>query len=145
VPSPQGRRLAADDVFVDRALDGRPERRGTVDRIPLGDAARVGAVVSPGQARTLTHPASIVDVSLQGAGLRVPAVVELVPGGLIELGIDGAWSVVRVVWTRPGLHLDVVAGVEFTEAEPAFLPALARWMANYAAWRNEGVFSPLVL
>ena len=43
-----------------------------------------------------------------------------------------------MVWSRPGWHDDLVAGVEFTDADPAFLTALARWLDNYAAWCDVG-------
>ena len=85
-----------------------------------------------------THPACIVDISVKGAGLRVPDVVDLAPGTPLDLGLDGSWSRARVVWSRPGWHDDLVAGVEFTDADPAFLTALGRWLDNYAAWRDVG-------
>jgi PilZ domain len=120
------------------------ERRHAGERVPL-DAARVCAVVASGEERPPTHAAAIVDVSLRGVGLRVPVEAGLRPGGLIELGIDGGWSIVRVIWTSPGLHDDVVVGVEFAEDEPAFLPALVRWSQNYAAWRDDDGYQTLIL
>jgi hypothetical protein len=125
-------------VLVDLLPDGRPGRRGLVERLIAEEAALVRVVPARSGVLPLAHPACIVDISVKGAGLRVPAVLDLAPGALVELGIDEAWSRACVVWSRPGLSDDLVAGVEFTESDPAFLPALVRWLNNYAAWREVG-------
>jgi hypothetical protein len=72
-----------------------------------------------------------MDILPRGAALRVPSEVELVPNRMIELGIDGAWSRARVVWSRIGLDGQRIGGVEFAEAFPAFLPALAVWLDHH--------------
>jgi hypothetical protein len=130
--------MCADVVRVDLLPGGRPGRRGLVERLIADEAALVRTVPERSDLLATTHPACIVDISVKGAGLRVPAVVDLTPGTPIDLGLDGSWSRARVVWSRPGWHDDLVAGVEFTDADPAFLTALARWLDNYAAWRDVG-------
>jgi len=125
-------------VRVDLLPGGRPGRRGLVERLIADEAALVRTVPPRSDLLAATHPACIVDISVKGAGLRVPDVVDLTPGTPIDLGLDGSWSRARVVWSRPGWHDDLVAGVEFTDADPAFLTALARWLDNYAAWCDVG-------
>jgi hypothetical protein len=75
--------------------------------------------------------ATIVDVSSRGAAVRVPRDFEVVPNRLIELGVDGSWTRARVVWSRMGLDGHRIAGVEFAEAFPEFLPALGRWLDRH--------------
>jgi hypothetical protein len=61
----------------------------------------------------------------------VPAEFEMVPNRMIEIGVDGAWSRARVVWSRIGLDGQRLCGVEFAEAFPTFLPALATWLDRH--------------
>ena len=112
--------------------DGRRERR-LVERCPVDEAAAVRHVVARNQPRPVAHPATIVDVSTRGAAVRVPFDFDLVPNRMIEIGIDGAWSRVRVVWSRIGLDGQRIGGVEFAEAFPSFLPALATWLERHEA------------
>ena len=125
-------------VLVDLLPGGRPGRRGLVERLIAEEAALVRTVPARNGPPPSTHPACIVDISIRGAGVRVPAALDMAPGTLIDLGLDESWSRTRVVWSRPGWHDDLVAGVEFTDADPAFLAALGRWLDNYAAWRDVG-------
>ena len=112
--------------------DGRRERR-MVERCPVDEAAAVRQVVARNQPRPVAHPAIIVDVSPLGAALRVPVEVPLVPNRMIEIGVDGSWSRARVVWSRIGLDGMRIGGVEFAEALPSFLPALATWLERHQA------------
>jgi hypothetical protein len=110
--------------------DGRRERR-MVERCPVGEAAVVRQLAARNQPRPVAHPAIIVDVSTRGAALRVPVEVELMPNRMIEIGVDGAWSRARVVWCRVGLDGQRIGGVEFAEAFPSFLTALAVWLDDH--------------
>jgi hypothetical protein len=112
--------------------DGRRERR-MVERCPVDEAAAVRQVVARNQPRPVAHPAIIVDVSPLGAALRVPVEVPLVANRMIEVGVDGSWSRARVVWSRIGLDGMRIGGVEFAEALPSFLPALATWLERHQA------------
>jgi hypothetical protein len=37
---------------------------------------------------------------------------------------------VRIVWMRPDDAGELVAGIQFLDARPAFLPTLYRWMGR---------------
>ena len=102
-----------------------------VERCPVDEAAVVRQLAARNQPRPAAHPATIIDVSTLGAALRVPLEVELIPNRMIEIGIDGAWSRARVVWSRIGLDGMRIGGVEFAEAFPSFLPALATWLDRH--------------
>ncbi len=115
--------------------DGEPDRR-IVERCPVEEAARVRALAARNQPQPEPRPVTIANVSVRGAGLRGRD-VELVAGHTIELGIDGDWSKCRVVWSQPGLDDTMVAGVEFVDAEPRFLPALLRWIERESAGRAQ--------
>jgi hypothetical protein len=116
---------------VELLPDGQPDHR-IVKRLPVAEVARVRAVAAEDQPRPTSYSAMIVDVSGSGAGLIVPAEAELEPGQLIEIGVEGAWSPARVVWSRPSPDRSLIAGVEFTDAHPEFLPALFGWLQREA-------------
>jgi len=116
---------------------GQPDRR-ILDRCPVEDAAVVRPVVARNQPVPPARPVTIVNVSLRGAGLRGGGDVELVAGHTVELGIDGDWSRCRVVWGGAGIDGAPVAGVEFIEGKPSFLPALLAWIEREAAERGDG-------
>jgi PilZ domain len=117
---------------VELSPGGQPEQR-LVARLPVSEAARVRAVATEDQPRPTSYSAIIVDVSGVGAGLIVPAEAELEPGRMIEIGVDGSWSVARVIWSRPsGPDRRLIAGVQFTEGHPEFLPALLGWLQREA-------------
>jgi hypothetical protein len=107
--------------------DRRLERR-VAERCPVEEAAVVRAVAARNQPRPPIYAVTIVDVSLKGAGLRAPRDIELRPGWAVELGIDGQWSRCRIVWSQLDFVGTQVAGVEFAEAVPGFVPALLRWL-----------------
>lgn len=102
-----------------------------VERCPVDQAAVVRQIAARNQPRPLPQPATIVDVSTKGAALRVELEVDLVPGRVIEIGIDGTWTRARVVWSRIGLDGCRIGGVEFAEAFPLFLPALESWLDRH--------------
>jgi hypothetical protein len=102
-----------------------------VERCPVDEAAVVRQHVARNQPRAEAFPATIVDVSGLGAALRVPRDFDLVPNHMIEIGIDGSWTRARVVWSRMGLDGSRIGGVEYAEAFPEFLPALARWLDRH--------------
>jgi hypothetical protein len=112
--------------------EARRERR-MVDRCPVDEAAVVRQPAARNQTRPDALPATIVDVSSRGAALCVPLEFDLVPNRIIEIGIDGAWTRARVVWSRLGLDGRRIGGVEFAEAFPSFLPALATWPDRHEA------------
>jgi hypothetical protein len=118
---------------VEDAPNGRPDHR-VVDRLPVAEAARVRAVVADDQPRPDSYPAMIVDVTGDGAGLVVPVEADLVPGRVIEIGVDGSWSPAHVVWSRPSDDSRLLAGILFTDAHPEFLPALLGWLQRDAGW-----------
>jgi len=102
-----------------------------VERCPVDEAAVVRHHVARNQPPADPFCATIVDVSSRGAAVRVPRDFEVVPNRLIELGVDGSWTRARVVWSRMGLDGHRIAGVEFAEAFPEFLPALGRWLDRH--------------
>jgi hypothetical protein len=110
--------------------DGRSERR-MVERCPVDEAAVVRQVAARNQPRPDAFPCTIVDVSGRGAALRVPRDFDMIANRLIEIGVDGSWTRARVVWSRVGLDGYKLGGVEFAEAFPDFLPALARWLDRH--------------
>jgi PilZ domain-containing protein len=108
-----------------------PERRAErrlVERCPVQEAAFIRSVAARNQPRPPAHPATIIDVSVKGAGLRTSSDIELRPGWTVELGVDETWSRCRIIWSRPDLGGGQVAGVEFTNALHGFLPALQGWI-----------------
>jgi PilZ domain-containing protein len=117
---------------VELLPDGQPDQR-MVQRMPVAEAARVRAVAAENRPRPTSYPAVIVDVSGTGAGLVVPDEAELVPGRVIEIGVEGSWSTARVMWSRPSADHRLTAGVRFSEAHPSFLPALLGWLQRDAA------------
>jgi len=105
----------------------RVERR-LVERCPVEEAALIRSVAARNQPRPPAYPATIVDVSVKGAGIRTSNEITLRPGWTVELGVDGAWSRCRVMWSRPDLQGGQAAGVMFTNALHGFLPALLSWL-----------------
>ena len=108
-----------------------PERhveRRLVARCPVEEAALIRPVAARNQPRPPAHPATIVDVSVNGVGLRTSHEITLRPGWIVELGVDGAWSRCRIIWACPHPEGGQAAGVAFTNALHGFLPALLSWL-----------------
>ncbi|CAN5449126.1 hypothetical protein BH10ACT1_BH10ACT1_43140 [soil metagenome] len=106
---------------------------GPVER--LGQRRRVDedaqiSVVRPQRfrARDATRPVRIVEASISGASLQIEAGFELGLHEVVNLGIDDQWGRVRVTWSQSGIGGVLVCGVEFLDAEPAFLPTVASWL-----------------
>jgi hypothetical protein len=97
-------------------------------RCPVEDAASIRPMAARNQARPAPRSVTVLNVSITGAGLQAAGAGDLVAGHTIELGIEGAWSRCRVAWAAPGVDGSTVAGVEFVERTPRFLPALLRWI-----------------
>jgi hypothetical protein len=103
----------------------------------VDEAAVLRPVVARNQRQPPARPVTIVNVSLRGVGLRGGPDADLVQGHTVELGIDGDWSRCRVVWSAEGIDNTTVAGIEFVEKEPSFLPALRAWIEREAAERGD--------
>jgi len=81
-------------------------------------------------------PVTIVDVSVSGAALHMPVDTEIVLHDVFDLGIDGAWGTVRVVWGKRDVDDVLICGVEFLDPHPAFLPTLHRAARHDAEFRT---------
>ena len=108
---------------------GRVPRLG--DRKPVNQPGelvvkRAGRL---GRVKEIRVPVQIIDVSVSGASLRVPADAELTPKQLALFVVDDATGNVRVVWLRPDGDAQA-CGVQFLDPRPAFLPTLYRWLGR---------------
>jgi hypothetical protein len=78
-------------------------------------AALIRPVTAKNQFPAPSVPATVVDVTANGLGLRVDPGADVTPNRMIELGIDGHWTRGRVIWSGQGIHNAVIAGIELTE------------------------------
>lgn len=112
---------------------GKMDRLG--QRRPVARAAelRYPARGRFGRAREITVPVTLLDVSVSGAALALSSEPMIIPGFRCELGVEGAWGRVRVMWIRGEGDNDRRCGVEFVDPRPAFLPTLYEWLEREAA------------
>jgi PilZ domain len=108
-------------------IDLRMAERGPIDEVVL-----VRTVAARNQPQPVPRPATLVDISPTGAGLRVPADIDLRRGWLVELGVDSEWSRARIVWCHSTIGGETAAGVEFVATESAVAPTLIRWFERQA-------------
>jgi hypothetical protein len=109
---------------------GRVPRLGdrkAVDQVGELTVKRQGRL---GRVKEITIPVHILDVSISGASLRVPADSQLLPKQLALLGVGDETGNVRVIWIRPDAEGHDLCGVQFLDPRPAFLPTLYRWLGR---------------
>ena len=85
------------------------------DRTRIEASALIRPVTAEDQPPPVPSPATIVDISARGLGLRVAAGVDVTPDRLIEIGVDGRWGRARIVWSREGVRDAVIAGIELAD------------------------------
>ena len=83
-----------------------------------------------GRVKESTIPVRIIEVSISGASVRAAGDAEISPKQLARFTVGRDSGSVRIVWLRPDDAGELVAGIQFLDARPAFLPTLYRWMGR---------------
>jgi hypothetical protein len=104
--------------------------RGRVDQpaeVIVAETRRFGRQVE------VAHPVLVYDVSVSGASLILGSDLRPSIRQVLQLSIDGYRGAVRVRWVRDETDLEggagsLVFGVEFIDADPAFLPTVYAWL-----------------
>jgi hypothetical protein len=106
--------------------------RRMAERLPIREAASIRPVRTPGQPPPPAHPATVINITVYGCGLRVPAACGLQKGSVVELGVNDTWSRARVAWVSEPWNGEVDAGLEFTALHAQFVPALLDWLSVHS-------------
>ena len=83
-----------------------------------------------GRVKEITIPVRITEVSISGASVRAAGDAELSPKQLARFSVGGQAGNIRIVWLRPADGDELVAGIQFLDPRPAFLPTLYRWLGR---------------
>ena len=78
-------------------------------------AAEIRPVAAEDQPPAVSSPATIVDITNQGLGLRVDPGMDVSPNRIVEIGVDGRWGRERVIWSRQGIRDVIIAAIELTD------------------------------
>ena len=78
-------------------------------------AAQIRPVAAEDQPPAVPSPATIVDVTKHGLGLRVTPGMDVTPDRIVEIGVDGRWGRGRVLWSRQGIRDVIIAAIELTD------------------------------
>ena len=78
--------------------------------------AAIRPVAAANQPAEPAYPATVVEISGRGLGLKLRPGFELRPNHAVELSLDGTWNRGRVLWCKPGVRGTVIAAIELPPA-----------------------------